>query len=219
LALAKKEQFDLALQEFKAAGGEARAHYNLANQYYDQERYQEAKEHYQIALEHKPDMQDAQRRLEASEALARIAKEQVKVAAADSLTAQEVTEAKKKIMAMVEKAERQTATADEKVTRDGQIEISNGNGVTRMARLIAEFMKENNYKVVRLTNADNFNYKSSQIYYQKGYEETAAQINKDIPVSVRQDEVKSLDRPNIKVKLVIGKDVIPYKKNFSKQTG
>ena len=216
LALAKKEQFDLALQEFKAAGDEARAHYNLANQYYDRERYEEAKEHYQIALEQKPEMKAAQNRLEASEALARISQTQIKIPDTNSLTAKEMSEAKQKILAMVEQAEKQAAKKEDKSSREGQIEISNGNGVNRMARVIAEYLKENNFKVVRLTNAENFNHKNSQIYYQKGYEETAAQINKEIPLSVNQEEVKNFDRPHIKVKLVIGKDVIPYKKNFSK---
>ena len=220
LALAKKEQFDLALQEFKAAGDEARAHYNLANQYYDRERYEEAKEHYQIALEQKPEMKAAQNRLEASEALARISEAKTKIPDTNSLTAKEMSEAKQKILAMVEQAEKQTAKKEDKSSREGQIEISNGNGVNRMARVIAEYLKENNFKVVRLTNAENFNVKNSQIYYQKGYEGTAAQVNKEIPLSVNQEEVKSFDRPHIKVKLVIGKDVIPYKKNFSKnQTG
>ena len=216
LALAKKEQFDLALQEFKAAGDEARAHYNLANQYYDRERYEEAKEHYQIALEQKPEMKAAQNRLEASEALARISEAKTKIPDTNSLTAKEMSEAKQKILAMVEQAEKQTAKKEEKSSREGQIEISNGNGVNRMARVIAEYLKENNFKVVRLTNAENFNIKNSQIYYQKGYEGTAAQVNKEIPLSVSQEEVKSFDRPHIKVKLVIGKDVVPYKKNFSK---
>ena len=216
LALAKKEQFDLALQEFKAAGDEARAHYNLANQYYDRERYEEAKEHYQIALEQKPEMKAAQNRLEASEALARISEAKTKIPDTNSLTAKEMSEAKQKILAMVEQAEKQTAKKEEKSSREGQIEISNGNGVNRMARVIAEYLKENNFKVVRLTNAENFNVKNSQIYYQKGYEGTAAQVNKEIPLSVSQEEVKSFDRPHIKVKLVIGKDVIPYKKNFGK---
>ena len=216
LALAKKEQFDLALQEFKAAGDEARAHYNLANQYYDQDRYEEAKEHYQIALEHKPDMISAQKRLEASEALARIAQTQIKVPNPDPLTAKEITDAKQKILAMVEEGYKQPPKEEDKAYREGQIEISNGNGVTRMARVIADYLKENNFKVVRLTNADSFNYKNSQIYYQKGYEGTAAQIDKEIPLSVKQEEVKNFDRPHIKVKLLIGKDVIPYKKNFSR---
>jgi hypothetical protein len=88
-----------------------------------------------------------------------------------------------------------------------------------MARVISEYLKENNFKVVRLTNAENFNYKNSQIYYQKGYEGKAAQVNQEIPVAVNQEEVKNFDRPHIKVKLLIGKDVIPYKKNFVKQAG
>ena len=79
-----------------------------------------------------------------------------------------------------------------------------------------DFLTENKFKVVRFTNADNFNHEESQIFYKKGYQNTAAQINQEVPVSLNQQEVKNFDRPNIKVKLLIGKDVIPYKKNFSK---
>ena len=59
LAYSRNNQYVLALQEFKVAGDEAKALYNLANQYFEQEKYEEAKENYQTALDLKPTMMTA----------------------------------------------------------------------------------------------------------------------------------------------------------------
>ena len=46
LAYARNGQFDLAFQEFKLADGEAKAHYNIAQFYYQNGLYEEAKIHF-----------------------------------------------------------------------------------------------------------------------------------------------------------------------------
>jgi tetratricopeptide (TPR) repeat protein len=214
LALAKVEQYDLALQEFKVAGDEAKAYYNLANQYYEQEKYEEAQKNYQTALDLKPTMTTARKRMEASEALARISK-----------TSAERQEGNRVTVAIAPKTEPNNTTpgqkpADQDVSgatknmRADEVEISNGNGVNNMARLVKGFLTENNFRVVRLTNAEHFNHEESQIFYKKGYQNTAEQINQEVPVAIKQKEVKKFDRPHIKVKLLIGKDVVPHKSVF-----
>ena len=95
------------------------------------------------------------------------------------------------------------------------IEISNGNGINQMARKVGEYLKEVGMKVARLTNAANFKYDKTRIFYQEGYEEEARTIGEQLPVG-REDMrcVKKLDRPHIKVKVLMGRDLIPYKKVF-----
>ena len=214
LAYSKNNQYDLALQEFKVGGDEAKAHYNLANQYFDQEQYEEAKQNYQTALDLKPTMVTARKRLEASEALARISNAEKREGTRFSAEIKDSKELNKiaKEMAIDGKENGK----NNKEMRTGEVEISNGNGVNSMARVIGGFLTENKFKVVRLTNADNFNHEESQIFYKKGYQNTAEQINQEIPVALTQKEVKNFDRPHIKVKLLVGRDVIPYKKNFTK---
>ncbi len=99
------------------------------------------------------------------------------------------------------------------------IEISNGNGINWMARDVSHYLKESNFNVVRLTNADRFSYPRSRIYYQKGCLETANQINREIPGSLKLQvqEVKSFDRPFVKIKLLIAKELARHKKIFDKK--
>jgi len=217
LAYSKSHQYDLALQEFKVSGDEAKAHYNLANQYFDQGQYEEAKQNYQAALDLKPTMVTARKRLEASEALARISKTNTDQSESNRISAAIGTpKSEAKESATGKPAGDREVAGKTKSIMTGEVEISNGNGVNNMARMIGGFLTENKFKVVRYTNADNFNHEESQIFFKKGYQDTAEKINQEVPVALNQKEVKSFDRPHIKVKLLIGKDVIPHKKNFSK---
>ncbi len=93
-----------------------------------------------------------------------------------------------------------------------EIEISNGNGVNRMARRVGDFLKGKGLKVVRLTNADHFNHSGTRIYYQKDYHEEAVYVAGQLPLIQDMEETKKFDRPGIKVKLLIGKDLVPQNK-------
>ena len=215
LAYSKNNQYDLALQEFKVGGDEAKAHYNLANQYFEQEKYEEAKQNYQTALDLEPTMVTAGKRLEASEALARISNAEKREGPRFSAEIKDSNKELNKIAKEMAIDSKENGK-NNKEMRTGEVEISNGNGVNNMARVIGGFLTENKFKVVRFTNADNFNYEESQIFYKKGDQHTAERMNQEIPVAVSQNEVKNFDRPHIKVKLLVGRDVIPYKKNFTK---
>lgn len=216
LAYARKSQHEMALQEFKKGGDEAEAHYNLANQYFDQGQFDQAKKNYQTALDLKPAMEPARKGIEASDALARIAKEGAGQPAGTSSPAATATR-----VAEPKGADKSKPSADiriaglEKVKPTGEVEVSNGNGVGRMARTVGRHLSKSDFKVVRLTNADHFNYRESLVLYRKGYENTAEWIDREVPVALKHREVKSFDRPHIKVKLVIGKDVVPYRKSFT----
>jgi tetratricopeptide (TPR) repeat protein len=95
-----------------------------------------------------------------------------------------------------------------------EIEISNGNGVNRMAKKVGNYLNEKGLKVIRLTNANNFSHTETKIFYQEGFRQTADYMASQLPVTRKMEELKRFDRPNIKVKLVIGRDLIPHNKLF-----
>lgn len=94
------------------------------------------------------------------------------------------------------------------------IEISNGNGVRRMAQNVGEYLKEKGFRVTRLTNDVHFNHTGTKIIYQREYEKAADHISEHLPVCRAKEEAERLHRPNIKVKVLIGKDLIPHQKKF-----
>ena len=87
------------------------------------------------------------------------------------------------------------------------IEVSNGNGWNGMARLLGNHLKSNGERVVRLTNADTFNYKDTVIHYSSGKRGVAEQVAGKFPVQARFQETK-LNRKDIDVRVVIGEDVV-----------
>jgi len=87
------------------------------------------------------------------------------------------------------------------------IEVSNGSGVNGLGKRIAGYLEGNGFKVVRLTNADHYNYPQTKIYYLTGCGE-AREIARQIIGMLREmEELKKFDRPEVRVKILIGKDV------------
>jgi len=91
------------------------------------------------------------------------------------------------------------------------IEISNGNGANGMAKKIGHYLKEKGLPVARITNADHFNYQNTRIYFQNGYQEAARRVAEQLPGSQSMEERKSFDRPNINVKVLVGKNLLSNK--------
>jgi hypothetical protein len=87
------------------------------------------------------------------------------------------------------------------------IEVSNGNGWNGMARLLGKHLKSKGEHVVRLTNADTFNYKDTVIYYSSGKRGVAERVAGKFPVQVRLQETK-WNRQDIDVRVLIGEDVV-----------
>jgi hypothetical protein len=94
------------------------------------------------------------------------------------------------------------------------IEISNGNGTRRMAKKVGDYLKEKGLKVTRLTNASHFSHSGTKIIYQKEYDKAAEQVAEHLPVYRAKEEIERFDRPNIRVKILIGKDLVPHHKIF-----
>jgi hypothetical protein len=164
---------------------------------YREGQYEQAKEEYTTALKINPEMKQVQRKIEAADNLAKITE------------ARNAASGGNKVVLKIEPSDSKSPN----VQAVG-IEVSNGNGVSRMARGVADYLKENNLKVVRLTNARNFSYTNSQLLCEKEYLSTAQEVTRMMPAPVQIQEVKKLDRPTVKVKLIIGKDLMTHKKEL-----
>jgi hypothetical protein len=98
------------------------------------------------------------------------------------------------------------------------IEVSNGNGVNQMAQKVGDYLTTLGMKVARLTNANKFNQEITKIFYLNGYETEAEYVAEQMPLGKRNLEaVKKFDRPGINVKVLIGKDLAPYKEVFNQE--
>lgn len=91
------------------------------------------------------------------------------------------------------------------------VEVSNGNGKDFMARDMRDSLIREGFRVTRVTNG--INVLRTYIYYEKGYAGEAKALARQMPVAAKLKEVQSLDAPDIKVKILLGKDMIRYMKN------
>jgi tetratricopeptide (TPR) repeat protein len=266
LAYGEKDQYDLALSEFKLAGDEAKAHHNMAQIYFKKGLLDEAKSHYAIALKLNPSITVVRTALRAADALTRIFEpmpskaeprqlampdqpsittaEMEKMVASEETTEQSIVakvEIRNEIndnqstekdaqpieLTAMDQPDLQTIKEKEIISVDQKaqikqlsslknagIEISNGNGSHRMAKKIGDYLNEKGLKVTRLTNANNFNHSGTRIFYQKEYDGAAEHVAKQLPVFRSKEETEKFDRPNIKIKIIIGKDLIPHHKTF-----
>jgi tetratricopeptide (TPR) repeat protein len=235
LAFAQRDQLELAFSEFVKAGDESEAHYNIARLYYEKGRYHEAREHYAKALGLNPQSTMARTGAEVVNALARIFQPSSQDAGSEALVEPESptidferiqTYCRAQIAAHIlrtanlereetllssQQGERRKLTST--TIKETGIEISNGNGVNRMARRVGNYLKERGLSVVRLTNANHFRHRETKIFYREGYDEAAEHIGEQMPL-FPGTEVKKLDRAYVKVKVLIGKDLVPYNKMF-----
>jgi tetratricopeptide (TPR) repeat protein len=169
--------------------------YQAAVKLYEKGAFQEAKKHFTLAVADNPSLASARKGLIASEALARISE-------ASSVRKEPVDTLKEMASGVSSKG------------RTIGIEVSNGNGATHMARDIAKYLQAKGFKVVRLTNADSFNHAEGGIFYEKEYEDMAGQISEAIPQIKDVRQTGKLDRPNVKVKVLVGKDVVANREEF-----
>ena len=87
-----------------------------------------------------------------------------------------------------------------------RLEVSNGNGITGMARRVAARLESTGVKTVRLTNQLPFQQASTEIQYREGYLAEAKRISAafQVPMSVVKHDAL---RNDIDVRLVLGKNV------------
>lgn len=86
-----------------------------------------------------------------------------------------------------------------------RLEVSNGNGITGMAKQISFFFQQRGVATIRLTNHQPYNQNHTEIYYRAGNYHQAYQINQLLPVPARLIESDKL-RNDIQIKILLGRD-------------
>jgi Flp pilus assembly protein TadD/cell division septation protein DedD/uncharacterized protein YceK len=104
------------------------------------------------------------------------------------------------------------------VKTDFDIEISNGNGVRRMAKRVGNYLSVKGFKVTRLTNANRFNFPKTQIYYRKGHFQDALRLARELLGQGQIEDIMESEQIGRKVKVLIGKDLIPFDGKFKEIT-
>jgi hypothetical protein len=69
-----------------------------------------------------------------------------------------------------------------------------------------------------LTNAEHFNYEETMIYYQGGHLQDAFKIAQEIPGYQNMERLKTPDQKSEKIKVRIGKDLMPYDEIFKERS-
>lgn len=88
-----------------------------------------------------------------------------------------------------------------------RLEVSNGNGITGMARQVAQFLGGQGYvKGARLTNQKTFAVPSSAIRYRKGYLDEARLLQGKLPEQLAVIQSEDM-RQDISVQIVLGRDM------------
>ena len=199
LAYALSGQFDLAMKEFEFTGNNALAHTLLAKIYYQKGQFDKAKEHYGEALALDPESVPSQKGFETSTLLAKF----------DAVLA----EVKQAIELVMPGERAQTATSGDGANSLNSVgmELSNGNGVNNMAKNVGQYLRAKGFHIVRLTNADKFNYQKTTLMYKPEFSQATREVAEQLPEMPALKEVKRLGRPNIGMKIVLGRDLIPHK--------
>jgi hypothetical protein len=94
------------------------------------------------------------------------------------------------------------------------VEVFNGNGVNRMAARVGGYLSERGFLVLSPKNADHFNHPETKIYYCIGYLQDAYRVAQVIPGYQNMEKTEQLKHANAKVKVLIGRDMIPFDEVF-----
>ena len=62
------------------------------------------------------------------------------------------------------------------------VEIHNGCGIPKLANLYTEFLRNEGYDVIDSRNADNFNYKNTQIQHHRGDKKRALSLSETMKI-------------------------------------
>ncbi len=91
-----------------------------------------------------------------------------------------------------------------------RLEVANGNGVNGMAARVREFLNSNGSNVVRISDADSWNYEKTVLYYRSGTRIAAEALARSLPLS----SVELIETPRLRAetdaRLVIGSDFVPF---------
>ncbi len=94
------------------------------------------------------------------------------------------------------------------------VEVSNGNGINHLAENVGGYLRKKGFRVTRVTNAEKFDVAGTCIYYEKNHAQAANLLAGQIPVVSKIRAVPALDVSRVKLKLVLGADMVRYRKEF-----
>jgi tetratricopeptide (TPR) repeat protein len=243
LAYAKKGLHHQALKEFMAGKDEARAHYKMAQVLSQVHEYDRAEIHSSISSGLSPKFQQAETGSTAADSITesgkRYTSKQVNGHLPRPANWVEVDEKGKKKLWFKVNAESFQTSEDHNFNTDISklndrpeltdlkneiekqfspseftVEISNGNGVNRMATRVGNYLRKKGVKVTRLTNAEHFNFGETMIYYHWDYLQDAFKVAREIPGNQNMEKLRAPDQKSVKIKVRIGKDLVPYDKLF-----
>jgi tetratricopeptide (TPR) repeat protein len=89
-----------------------------------------------------------------------------------------------------------------------EIEVANGNGMKGSAGKVAEHLRRNGFKVVRVLDAQSHDHLSSKVFYYGGNLKEAQRLLKTIPEISKDAELYELESMGNHIRLLIGKDLI-----------
>lgn len=107
-----------------------------------------------------------------------------------------------------------TSPAAEVPLPKARLEISNGNGVTGMARATARQFEAEGYPRSRLTNQPTFRMPATTIEYRQGYELQARKLQAMLGQAVPLSESQGL-RADVQVRLILGRDLPSMQRLFA----
>ena len=113
-------------------------------------------------------------------------------------------------------SEEKTDQKEHHTPHEAGVEVLNGNGVNRMATRVGVYLSDRGFLVLPPRNADNFNHPETRIYYCIGFLQDAYRVAQQIPGYQNMDKAEQFERSNTKIKVLIGKDLIPFDKIFIK---
>lgn len=92
-----------------------------------------------------------------------------------------------------------------------RIEVSNGSGITGMAREVSNFLRENGLPQARLTDRQPFGQMQTEIHYRSGSDKLAEQISRMMPKQVSPKQIPVKEgynlRKDIQVRILLGRDI------------
>lgn len=193
LAYAMNGKYDPAFSEFKQSVGDAEGHIFLAKILYKNNL---------SSANRKP-----HRKVDAEKALASIF-------SVPTLPSRQSTDTGAAMIASVALDEDTLERASLAV----KIEVSNGNGVNNMAKNVGEYLRTKGFLPVNSTNAENFNRLKTSIYCKSGYQSQAHKVAHCLPGEQKIEMVSTLPKEHTVIRVVIGKDLIPYLSLFQKSS-
>ena len=116
----------------------------------------------------------------------------------------------------LQKVARRDEKPHNKVIVEVEIMVSNGNGVDGMASRLGSYLSERGFKVTRLKNANCFNHEKTKIFYYSGCLQAVQRLLQEIPWRQDLNNLVELKQLGNRIKILIGKDIIPYSEMFSR---